>query len=74
MRPEPEIEIVLNGKPHRLPSDQSLADLIAERSLPPSGRGVAVALDGDVVAMTAWTSTRLRAGQRVEILVAAQGG
>jgi sulfur carrier protein len=37
-------------------------------------RGVAVAVDGEVVPRSAWPNTELRDGQRVEILGAIQGG
>jgi len=38
------------------------------------GRGVAVALDGEVVPRGEWAGTTLRAGQSVEVLAAIQGG
>jgi sulfur carrier protein len=37
-------------------------------------RGVAVAVDGEVVPRGQWTSTELREGQKVEVLQAVQGG
>jgi sulfur carrier protein len=37
-------------------------------------RGIAVALDGEVVPRSAWATTELRAGAVVEVLVAVQGG
>jgi sulfur carrier protein len=37
-------------------------------------RGVAVAVDGEVVPRGQWTSTELHDGQRVEVLQAVQGG
>nr|WP_311342930.1 sulfur carrier protein ThiS [Corynebacterium riegelii] len=36
--------------------------------------GTAVALDGDVVPRSAWGSTKLASGARVDILTAVQGG
>ena len=38
------------------------------------GRGVAVALDGEVVPRGEWASTEVRDGQQVEVLRAVQGG
>jgi sulfur carrier protein len=38
------------------------------------GRGVAVALDGEVVPRSAWGTTALRSGAVVEVLTAVQGG
>ena len=39
-----------------------------------NGRGVAVALDGEVVPRGEWASTEVREGQQVEVLRAVQGG
>jgi sulfur carrier protein len=69
-----QIEITLNGRPFPLSPDQSIRDLLRALSLPSDGRGVAVALDGEVVFRDAWESTRLDADHRVEILIATQGG
>jgi sulfur carrier protein len=37
-------------------------------------RGVAVAVDGEVVPRSAWDETRLAEGQKVEVVGAIQGG
>jgi sulfur carrier protein len=37
-------------------------------------RGVAVAVDGEVVPRSAWESTTLREGQTIEVVGAIQGG
>jgi sulfur carrier protein len=37
-------------------------------------RGLAVAVNGEVVPRTGWSATPLRPGDRVEVLSAAQGG
>ena len=42
--------------------------------LPGAGRGVAVAVDAEVVPRGQWDSTELHEGARVEILRAIQGG
>jgi sulfur carrier protein len=48
--------------------------------VPPTGaagaaaKGIAVALNGEVVPRSAWDATDLRPGDRVEVLTAAQGG
>ena len=39
-----------------------------------AGRGVAVALDGEVVPRGEWATTEVREGQQVEVLRAVQGG
>jgi sulfur carrier protein len=40
----------------------------------PDKRGVAVAVNGEVVPKSAWSETTVGAGDTVEVLTAAQGG
>jgi sulfur carrier protein len=40
----------------------------------PSARGVAVALDGEVVSRGQWGNTQLREGSMVEVVAAIGGG
>jgi len=47
---------------------------VREAGAPDGGRGVAVAVDGEVVPRGDWPGTALRDGQRVEVLHAVQGG
>lgn len=68
------IDLILNGKPSQFPADQTVADLVVSLGLPGPGRGVAVAVDGEVVHHDAWTVTPLASGHRVEVLIASQGG
>jgi sulfur carrier protein len=49
-------------------------DAVAASGAQPDGRGVAVAVDGEVVPRGQWTATGLSDGQRVEVLQAVQGG
>lgn len=65
--------VTVNGTPHPLPASASLADLLARVTAVPD-RGVAVALNGTVVPRREWATTAVTAGDRVEVLVAAQGG
>lgn len=51
-----------------------VADLMAEEHRGDGPPGVAVALNGDVVPRSAWSSTRLAPGDAVEIVTAVQGG
>ena len=66
--------IVLNGKPFALSSGDTVAELVGALGLPADGRGVAVAIDGAVLPHGAWSSVRLGPDDRVEIVVATQGG
>jgi sulfur carrier protein len=40
----------------------------------PEQRGLAAAVDGEVVPRSEWGATGLRAGQRIEVVQAVQGG
>jgi sulfur carrier protein len=66
--------VVVNGEDRVLEPGATVADVV--RSLDPGseGRGVAVALDGEVVVRGEWATTALHAGARVEVLGAIGGG
>jgi sulfur carrier protein len=64
--------VVVNGERRELCGETTVADIV--RSLVDAERGVAVALDGEVVPSSAWATTRLRDGHHVEVLRAVQGG
>ncbi len=66
--------IVLNGRNCRLPAPGTLEAALLELGLEPDARGVAVAVDGEVVPKAEWGSRALRDGARVEVLTAMQGG
>ncbi len=68
------MRVVLNGAARELPAGATLADAAREAGAGEGGRGVAVALDGEVVPRGEWAATALREGQAVEVLAAIQGG
>jgi thiazole synthase len=71
------MRIELNGQGVDLSDGARLVDAVrAKLGTDPahSTRGMAVALDGEVVPRAEWDSTELREGGRVEILAAIQGG
>jgi sulfur carrier protein len=68
------VNVVLNGESRELRDGASLVDAIAASGAPEDRRGVAVALDGEVVPRGEWDATALRDGARVEVLQAVQGG
>ena len=63
----------VNGEPHELPARAMLPEVLAAHA-PGAARGVAVAVNGAVVPRSQWAATPLQPDDRVEILVAAQGG
>lgn len=66
------MEIVINGTPHDVANEISLDRAVALISTAASG--IAVAVNGHVVRRASWQSTRLAAGDRLEVLTAVQGG
>jgi sulfur carrier protein len=66
--------VVVNGSPTEVPTGASVADVVAALGRDPAGRGVAVAVDGDIVPRRAWEVTPVHEGARVEVVGAAQGG
>jgi sulfur carrier protein len=68
------MDVTINGDPREMPAGATVANVIESFPGAPGGRGVAVAVEGEVVPRSAWTSTELRDGARVEVVVAVQGG
>jgi sulfur carrier protein len=68
------MNLVVNGEPRQLPPGATVASVIALLDVAPGARGVAVAVDGEVVARSRWTDTQLHEGSTVEVLAAIQGG
>ena len=73
------MRIELNGEQCELTEAATLADAVRESGAggaagDAAARGVAVALDGEVVPRGEWEETMLREGQSVEVLAAIQGG
>jgi sulfur carrier protein len=66
--------IELNGEPVELDAPATVSTVVAQSGADVSRRGVAVAVDGEVVPRSAWDNTNLSDGQRVEIVGAIQGG
>ncbi len=68
------MRIELNGEARELSDGARLDDAVRESGVEGAARGVAVALDGEVVPRGEWGETELREGQAVEVLAAIQGG
>lgn len=68
------MNVILNGERRELPDGATVAAAVAASGAEPAGRGLAVAVDGDVVPRGEWEEARLSEGQRVEVLAAVQGG
>ena len=68
------MNVQLNGEWRDVAEGATVADAVRLLGVPLDARGVAVAVDREVVRRGAWSETQLRSGARVEILTAIQGG
>ena len=68
------MKVTLNGRSREISEGATIADLVREAGAADDGRGVAVALEGEVVPRRVWAETRVTDGQSVEVLEARQGG
>lgn len=66
--------VILNGSHQEFPAGATVADAVLAAGAPADGRGVAVALAGEVVPRGRWTVRELAEGEQVEVLHAVQGG
>ena len=66
--------VTVNGEYRELDEGVTVAMLVQSLGGPADGRGVAVALAGEVVPRSQWPVTELHPDARVEVLIAVQGG
>ena len=72
MSPSTMTSISLNGETHEVRAASSLADLVATLDRAP--RGIAVAVNREVVPRHRWSERVLEAGDRVDVVQAIGGG
>jgi sulfur carrier protein len=66
--------IWVNGEARELTVGATVVDAIEASGASADGRGIAAAVDGEVVPRDQWGDTTLGDGQRVEVVQAVQGG
>lgn len=66
--------ILLNGESSELRPGEPVAAALARLGLDTQARGVAVAVDGEVIPRSGWAKHPLHEDARVEVLTAMQGG
>jgi sulfur carrier protein len=66
--------VTVNGQARELAGGATVASVLELLDVPSGARGVAVALDGEVVTRSRWSETRLGDGSRIEVVAAIQGG
>jgi sulfur carrier protein len=68
------MELMINGETKVIEAANIAQLLAAELDEGHTGRGIAVALNGQVVPRTEWETARIHKGDRVEIVRALPGG
>lgn len=68
------MNILVNGDPVDVPLGATVADLVESVVPQRSPRGVAVAVNGEVVSRSQWEDASLSEDDRVEVLAAIGGG
>jgi sulfur carrier protein len=68
------VNVILNGETADLGPDATVADAVARAGVEEPARGVAVAVDGEVVPRAEWGGRPLLEGESVEVVHAVQGG
>jgi sulfur carrier protein len=66
--------IRVNGRDSDVAPGTTVGALLAQLDVPAEGRGIAVAVDAEVVPRAEWDSFTLSDDARVEVLTAVQGG
>jgi sulfur carrier protein len=66
--------VIVNGRPSEAPAGETVAALLRRMDLAPDAKGVAVAVDGEVLPRACWDEFALAGDARVEVLTAMQGG
>lgn len=66
------MEIVLNGTPHRLGVQQTVAALVAQLNM--SDKAIAVAVNRNVIARQRWEEYQLQSHDVVDVVRAIGGG
>ena len=68
------MRVLINGEEVELSDGASAQDAAVAAGVEPERRGVAVALDGEVIPRGRLAETILRQGQRIEVVSAIGGG
>ncbi len=75
MATQTAIHIEVNGEAAEHPAGTTVAELLRTRGLDPAApKGIAVAVNDEVVPKSDWGAAVLQDGHRVEVITARQGG
>jgi sulfur carrier protein len=68
------VTVICNGDRVEVETGASVTALLERMHIEPDARGIAVAVDGEVVPRGRWAEVELRDDARVEVVTAIQGG
>jgi sulfur carrier protein len=68
------VTVIVNGRPAEVDPGQTVAGLLDRLGHQPGGPGIAVAVNGEVVPRSTWSTTALADHDQIEVLGASQGG
>jgi sulfur carrier protein len=66
--------MIVNGARSEIPAGETVVAVLRRLGLEANARGVAVAIDGEVLPRACWETFALAEDARVEVLTAMQGG
>ena len=67
------IDVVINGETHSVAA-ATLPEVLCSLQYDPEQRGIAVAVNAEVIPRSEWAATVISVGDRLEIVGARQGG
>jgi len=67
-----DLKVVVNNKEIEISEESNVNDLISEMNMP--NRGIAVAINNEVVPKDNWSTIKLEKEMRVTLIKATQGG
>ncbi len=68
------MQLIVNGQKQSVDDASTLLDLLIEMNFKAEQKGIAVAVNAEVIARAMWADMRLCNGDRVDIIHAVQGG
>jgi sulfur carrier protein len=68
------MNLTINGQEQMVEGNPTLAELLTTMGKDPRGKGLAVALNGEVVPRADWPRVQVGNDDKIELLEAAQGG
>ena len=66
--------VTVNGEKVEVPPETTVSELLLKLEINPSRKGLAVAVDGEIVPREKWGETRVSEGNEIDVVHAVRGG